>query len=648
MPKLLLFLLWISTSLAANAQVPTDKDSVLTMLATAKEDTNKVNLLLSAEKIYFAEDLDSALHYNKECEKLIAKISANSFQHRCYHEFVKIYHALGDYKNALSYCLKSMAVAKRNNDKFQEATSSRAIFNIYHNLQMNDSAVKYAVYSIKLTEEIKDTSNLATNLGNLSWLYMDLDQYDQAIDYGKKGIAAGEKYKDTLGMLVALNNTALCYHRMGKNEESIRLTNYQIEIAKKIKRRRSIERGLINLATAYYDLNDAAGLDRTAKQLNDHLALSKSVDPKIRIHQYTINAYNAMFKSQFNQAEDTLLEAMKMAREDSIIDVLFTVYSALSSVQSAKHNFSMAAFYDRKYDSLSDGIKKQELSEYALELEAKYETEKKDGQLKLQQVRIKQKDTINYLLIGGAAALLIISLLSYRNYRQKQYLQQQRISELETENKLTAAEAVLKGEEQERTRLAKDLHDGLGGMLSGIKYSLNAMRNNLVMTPDNVEAFERSIDMLDNSIHEMRRVAHNMMPEALVKFGLDVSLKDFCNDINKSGALKVQYQSIGMENATIGQTTSIAIYRIVQELINNVIKHAGANTAIVQVSKTNDDITVTVEDDGHGFDPAVLNNSGGIGWANIRSRVEYLNGRLDMQTAPGEPTSILIELKAQG
>jgi len=129
--------------------------------------------------------------------------------------------------------------------------------------------------------------------------------------------------------------------------------------------------------------------------------------------------------------------------------------------------------------------------------------------------------------------------------------------------------------------LAKDLHDGLGGMLSGIKYSFKRMKGNLMMTPDNTPAFERSMDMLDSSIKEMRRVAHNMMPEALVKFGLDTALNDFCNDNSKSGALQVSDQSIGFENVEIAKTTIITIYRIVQELINNTIKHAIAKTALV-------------------------------------------------------------------
>jgi signal transduction histidine kinase len=180
-------------------------------------------------------------------------------------------------------------------------------------------------------------------------------------------------------------------------------------------------------------------------------------------------------------------------------------------------------------------------------------------------------------------------------------------------------------------------------MLSGIKFSMNSMKGNLIMTPDNAQAFERSMDMLDSSIKEMRRVAHNMMPEALVKFGLDTALKDFCNDINQSGALKVNYQSIGLDAAAIDQTTAITIYRIVQELINNTMKHAAASTAIVQVTKSNGQLSVTVEDDGKGFDTGVLQAAKGIGWTNIQSRVDFLKGRLDVQSATGRGTSVHIE-----
>ena len=169
------------------------------------------------------------------------------------------------------------------------------------------------------------------------------------------------------------------------------------------------------------------------------------------------------------------------------------------------------------------------------------------------------------------------------------------------------------------------------------------MKENLIMTPDNALAFERSIDMLDSSIKEMRRVAHNMMPEILVRYGLDTALKEFCNEIDRSGVIHTSYQSIGMDKVELEQTVSVTIYRIVQELLNNTMKHAAAKNTIVQVTKSENILSVTVEDDGKGFDKEILKASKGIGWDNIQNRVEFLKGRLDVHSQPGNGTSVNIE-----
>jgi signal transduction histidine kinase len=355
--------------------------------------------------------------------------------------------------------------------------------------------------------------------------------------------------------------------------------------------------------------------------------------------------------NKISEARKTALEALSLAGAINKKREILEVQKVLADVEAAAGNYKQAYIYSEQYKAGSDSLHTTELTEKIQALDKKYQSqlkEEKIAQLQndaaLQKLNIERKNLVNFLLSGTALVLLIVSILTYRNYKQKQKLQEQRINELETEKQLAATEAVLKGEEQERTRLAKDLHDGLGGMLSGIKYSLNTMKGNLIMTPDNVQAFERSMDMLDSSIKEMRRVAHNMMPEALVKFGLDTALKDFCADINKSGALHVSYQSIGLGNTEIDQTTSITIYRIVQELLNNTMKHASAKNAIVQLSKTNGQIAVTVEDDGKGFDTSVLKGTRGIGWSNIQNRVEFLKGKLDVNSAPDKGTSVLIEL----
>lgn len=170
------------------------------------------------------------------------------------------------------------------------------------------------------------------------------------------------------------------------------------------------------------------------------------------------------------------------------------------------------------------------------------------------------------------------------------------------------------------------------------------MKENLFLTPENVERFQRGIDMLDTSITELRRVAHNMMPEALLKFGLHAALKDFCTGISSSGTLRVIFQSHDAEQLPLSQTASVTLYRVVQELLNNTLKHAAATEALVQLNREGATIHLTVEDNGRGFDTSQLLHAKGMGWQNIKNRLDYLNARFEIQSAPGKGTSVNIEM----
>ena len=155
--------------------------------------------------------------------------------------------------------------------------------------------------------------------------------------------------------------------------------------------------------------------------------------------------------------------------------------------------------------------------------------------------------------------------------------------------------------------------------------------------------FERSLDMIDTSIKELRRVAHNMMPEMLVKFGLDEALKEYCNSLNATKLIAVKYQSFGMD-ARLDSSKEIIVYRIVQELLNNILKHAAASETLVQLVKEQSRLSIVVEDNGKGFDPALLENNKGAGWTSIRSRVDYLQGHLDINSETGKGTSVTIDI----
>ena len=511
-----------------------------------------------------------------------------------------------------------------------------------------------------------------------------------AVDYFLRAEEIYLKYNPSSPDLAALySNMSMAYSTLNKPEEALAISKKGYDFAKRVNDRQMLASAYFtyggNLVAAKKGNSGLAVLDSAkvmAKEVGNQNVLYMSDFMKAmyyynnKLYQDAIDYYTACLKQASannfaigigsNYLNIAACEAeLKRASQAAAHLDSSAKYLDYSNPSEAKMQYfenyaqvyRLTGQYEKAFafkdsvgvikDSLyqQDNMRQMEFRQARYNYEAKQqEVNALQAEQKIQQLEVSRKNTLNYLLGGAAAALVLISFLGYRNFKQKQKLQQQRIGELETEKKLAATESVLKGEEQERTRLAKDLHDGLGGMLSGIKYSLNNMKGNLVMTPENAQAFERSMDMLDSSIKEMRRVAHNMMPEALVKFGLDTALRDFCSDINQSGALKINYQSIGIEQAEIDQTVSITIYRIVQELINNTLKHAAAKTAIVQVAKSGSQLSVTVEDDGRGFNPVILEGSKGIGWTNIQSRVDFLKGTIDVNTSEGKGTSVMIEL----
>ena len=270
----------------------------------------------------------------------------------------------------------------------------------------------------------------------------------------------------------------------------------------------------------------------------------------------------------------------------------------LVSIEEKSGNIAKAFEYQKQWILVSDSMKKVKVQRQMQETEEKYQNEIKEKKIlqlekssALQTLSLQKKSTFNYFLIGSLCAVLVTGFLVYRNLRNRQQmakqqdeLQRQRIRELEKDRQLVAIDSMLKGQEEERSRLAKDLHDGLGGLLSGVKFSLSNMKDNLVITPDNMAVFERSLDMLDTSIRELRRVAHNMMPEMLDKFGLDEAVKDFCSTVNATKLLVVNYRSLGMEGR-MEKGTEIIMFRIIQELMNNILKHAMAHRSICTIDQ---------------------------------------------------------------
>ena len=642
-----LFLLMLVQSV--NGQTRMNRDSLMRLLPGAAEDSNKVLLLINIGQQYEDAEPGKAKEYYKLAGDLSGKINYKLGIIKCITNYTYVLNLEGLFDSSLLLNLKSVDLARQLGDPEYIAKSLFNTGTVYMNKEDYENALKYYLAGQPIFKKLGNEQMDGRTNDLLQNLYMALHQYDKGIEAGEKAVAIARKYNDSILIGQSLTNLGLNYTHTTYSARALRCFKEALLIGERIGNDRMVLAEYFNIADQYLQKGDYGTIQ---DYYNGALVLAK----KLGAHYDQAIAtkglsYYYLYLKDYKKSKALADDGLAISLQYDFKKLAAEMYTQLSNIAYSMQDMPLGEMQAKRARQISDSLLNESVMKTTQELQVKYETQNKETQIKeleadrkVQQLSLKQKSLLNYVLMGAGVMIVLLSALGYRTYKQKQRLQQQRISELETEKQLMAAEAVLKGEEQERSRLAKDLHDGLGGMLSGIKYSLNTIKAGLVMDTDHTHAFERSVDMLDSSIREMRRVAHNMMPESLVAWGLDTALKDFCQEINQSGALEISYQSIGLSDAVTEPSVAISLYRIVQELINNILKHSSAKSAIVQITKRETQLSVTVEDDGHGFDTALLKKASGIGWRNIENRVGFLKGTVDVQSALGKGTSVHIEI----
>ena len=387
---------------------------------------------------------------------------------------------------------------------------------------------------------------------------------------------------------------------------------------------------------------------------NKGILLGKDYGSKVG---YTLNRLkNGKLKSlyqskNYTEAISVTTELLKdpLAFEHDRQDLYKYLYKSYAALGNRKDAF----MWSEKYIELKDSLHKKEVAVGIADVEKKYtaaEKEKKIIQLQLEkETAILNKKNSRLIIISLSIATLLLLSLSILGFRlsrnakklsaQKEITYLQQLNEVKSQQQLELTQALLQGEEKERKRLAGDLHDGLGGMLAGVKINLSRMLND-----NSQEIFSndlpRVINQLDNSVNELRRIAKNMMPETLMNSGLEVALKDMCESL-LSDKTKIDFQALRIQS-DIPQETQVTIYRIVQELLANAIRHANPKNILVQCSQNKNRFFITVEDDGKGFDKNDTANNG-IGLVNVKNRVNFLEGHFEIHSNIGDGTTINIE-----
>lgn len=353
---------------------------------------------------------------------------------------------------------------------------------------------------------------------------------------------------------------------------------------------------------------------------------------------------------QYKEGKKYLLDALAEAQQLHMGQNLLEINRILSELNAITGDYKQAYGYYTTYTKLKDSLENKDRIKNINQFEIKYRVAEKDKALFQKQLLINaqrnhlENKNIWLISIIGIAVLITVVLLSlYRINRHKQRLQEKQIRILEQEKEISRFNAIMQGEEKERARLARELHDGLGGMLAAIKMNLSTLHNKYAIAgishqPD-INQFTEIEQMLDDVSSEVRKTAHNMMPDVLVRHGIIDALALYIDTINNGNKLYIKFHPTG-DWQSLDMTFQLSLYRIMQELIQNTIKHANASNAMVQMNRTGNSLSILIKDNGSGFD--IKKSVAGLGLKNIESRVNSFGGKLYIQSAEDKGTAVTI------
>ena len=624
-----------------SAQNTAEMDSILSVLQkNKKEDTNRVNSLIELGRLYVNSIPDTSVLILNEAKKIADKLDylKGQTEYYIYSSSITSNKNPVEHRDSFTKVAVHLATKLKNKAVLGSAYNQRG--NYYKLIAKHDSAIFCFLIAKNNFEEIKNYKKLTAVLNNLCYQYISIGDLNKAEKTGLEALALAEQhhtpYKgDLLGML------GIIYTNQFNHIKAEKYFKESIKVATENNNTYSVIGNTSNLITCLgYQKKYKEILPIAIKNYDVSVAFG---DPEnIQIALITLgSAY--YYNKQFDEAEKTIYSDIKFRKENNIYIDFHQDYVLLTDIAIAQHQFGAADSLRAIGDSIKQAYVNDEIRNSTLDLEKKYESQKKEKQILALE---KQKQARNFWIIMLVFFLLAAFILSYfifRYFNQKKIIAEQQFKQLQQEKKLEATQTILRTQEEERTRVAKDLHDGLGGMLSGIKLNLSAMKGNVILQEQDAFLYSKSIEQLDSAISEMRRVAHNMMPETLLKFGLLQAVEDYCESINDSNLIHITFKNFGLDKR-IESSTEVILYRIIQELVNNAIKHSKAQHLFIQLIKNDSQLTLTVEDNGIGFDIKEIQQLKGFGINSIQSRVDYLNGNLEIDTSKNIGTTFNITI----
>lgn len=635
-------------------------DSMQKEFQFAKNDSAKIRLLCKLAQVHVGTDSAKTFEI---AERALDWATKNKDTFAIANAHFSLAYAFGEYSNhtkskdnyALSKNLLNHVVKKHptKDHYLLWAMSKYNLGVIYGREGFVNKEIQSMIEVLPIIERYNENKMAAVMNSNLGIRLSNIGKNEQAYPYFKKGLQLFEE--DRLDHQFVYHNLAFALHL--SKMDSLKAMKASLDQTKELLDKMPNESEWAKYysylgiyQTSIGEFEKALFSYNRAKDLMIKDKLTSSLP---ELYGYYIITYDSL--KDYKNAKRYANKLLEFTANDALGEKQMASHYTIAQYEYKDKNYKAAYEHYLIYNQIKDSVKLDSVNQEMQKLEMLYNTEKKEKEiLKLTnlnnetELSLQRRRLLSYVL-GLIAILLVVALVSgYLFYKNKQLQAKNKEKEhhkalelLKHEQQAKIYNAMIESQEKERKRIAIELHDGLGGRLSAITLKLN---NNMPknMTKKAKETLVTFKSDIDDALIELRGIARNLMPETLARYGLHEALKDYCSGVqDENTKIVLQYFS---DKRKLSNSMALTIFRVVQELINNALKHAKASTILVQYIQEDDKIDITIEDNGIGFDTESLDKKYSLGFTTLKTRVEYMNGTMDIQSLPNEGTTVNITI----
>lgn len=548
---------------------------------------------------------DESLKYADMLLNIPFSVEYSSFYIKAYQAKGVAHRMKGNLDDALTSLLESANLAMEYEEYDLLAEAYLEIGATYSTNNDLKNALVYENKAIALFRRLDKKQELAINLLNTGFSYYSMNEYDSALLYYTEAAPIFDSLAFVIGQAYTQGNRALVYWKTGKTEVA--------------------ERDLLGAIEMLIPLGDQYGIADYHNQLGN-LYFEDEQRAKAIFH----------LSKGLDLAQN--LDLKEQIRDASLL---------LSKLYAAQADYDSAYIYHQQYAAFSDSLENSEQTKKMADLRTEFEVNLRENEIDTLEKEKKLQQTYVIITIILLAFAIVLVLLFRQRYRTTQLLNiaerkehDGKIKDLLKTQETKALQSMVQGKEEERRHLAKELHNHLGSLLATVKVNLNGLESK-----DEARQ-EKIIGLVDQACQDVRNLSHELHMGVSENFGLIPALKELTAHLQRSNDLQVMF-SASIDNVMIDSQNEILVYRIVQELVSNVLKHAGATKLTISLTGFEEGnlVNIMVEDNGKGFEPEKLDKaSKGIGLDSLTEMIEKLDGEIDIDSSVKRGTTISVDI----